>query len=156
MPMGRLRRGFNRFGFLAGRAAQQLAEAWRDGQQVAEQNGVSRLRILRDLLVLNVTRSLGVRPYFQYRLYRPDLSAEDKRRYLPDTPWANARLWTRLNPKRYGCLYTNKVIFNRFFSSLKLPVARIFGVYDPVVGWTESGEQLKDLDDLREWLPRVA
>jgi hypothetical protein len=156
MVMGKLRRGFSRFGFLASRAAQQLAEAWRDGRQVAEQNGVSRLRILRDLLVLNVTQSLGVRPYFQYRLYRPDLSAEDKRRYLPDTPWANARLWTRLNPRRYGCLYTNKVIFNRFFSSLKLPVARIFGVYDPVVGRTESGERLRDSHDLREWLPRVA
>jgi hypothetical protein len=88
---------------------------------------VSTFRILRELVVLNATRSLGVRPYFQYRLFDPSLTADQKRRYLPDTPWANARLWSRLNPKRYGCLYANKLIFNRFFSALGLPVAKFSG-----------------------------
>ena len=154
--MGKLGRWFKRFGFLAARAAQQISEVWRHGRQVSQQTGVSRLGILRDLVMLNVTRSLGVSPYFEYRLYRPGLSAEDKRRYLSDTPWANARLWTRFNPKQYACLYANKVIFNRFFSALELPVVQLFGIYDPLVGRTASGRQLKSSEDLKAWLPSVA
>ena len=142
--------------FFAGRTAQQLVGAWRDAHQVASQNGVSRFRILWDLVILNATQSLGVRPYFQYRLYLPHLTAEDKRRYLSDTPWANARLWNRFTPKRYGCLYANKLIFNRFFGALGLPVARILGIYDPVVGRAATGERLTSSEELRDWLPGAA
>jgi hypothetical protein len=151
-----VRARLNRLGFYAGRAAQQLVEAWRDARLVAARNGVSTFRILRELVVLNATHSLGVRPYFQYRLFDPALSPEDKRRYLPDTPWANARLWSRFTPKQYGCLYANKLIFNRFFSALGLPVARILGVYDPLVGHTMDGRPLRSPADLRDWLPSVA
>jgi hypothetical protein len=145
-----------RLGFFGGRIAHQLVGAWRDARLVAARNGVSTFRILRELVVLNATRSLGLRPYFQYRLFDPALSREEKRRYLPDTPWANVRLWSRFNPKQYGCLYANKLIFNRFFSALGLPVARVFGVYDPLVGRTADGRSLRSMTDLREWLPSVA
>jgi hypothetical protein len=130
--------------------------AWRDARLVAAQNGVSTPRILRELVVLNVTRSLGLKPYFQYRLFDPGLSAEEKRRYLPDTPWANARLWARFNPKEYGCLYANKLIFNRFFSAIGLPVARILGIYDPTIGRSMDGRPLRTAADLRAWLPGAA
>lgn len=146
----------NRLRFFAGRAAQQLLEAWRDARLVAARNRVSTFRIFRELVALNATHSLGIRPYFQYRLFDPTLSAQEKRRYLPDTPWANARLWSRFNPKQYRSLYANKLIFNRFFSAVGLPVAKIFGVYDPMVGRAMDGRPLRSSADLREWLPSVA
>jgi hypothetical protein len=154
--MKNLRNRWDRLGFFAGRVVEQLAGAWRDARRVAARNGVSTFRVLRDLMVLNATRSLGVRPYFQYRLFNPALSADQKRRYLPDTPWANARLWSRLNPKRSRCLYANKLIFNRFFSALGFPVAKVFGVYDPTVGYTSDGRPLRSPAQLRDWLPSVA
>jgi hypothetical protein len=108
------------------------------------------------LIVLNATQGLGIRPYFQYRLFNPALSWQDKRRYLPDTPWANAQLWSRLNPKRYRCLFANKLIFNRFFSAAGIPVPRILGVYDPVVGHTADGRLLRNPQELGAWLPTVS
>jgi hypothetical protein len=151
-----LRARVERLGFFGGRAAQQLAGTWRDARLVAERNGVSTFHILREVAALNASRSLGLRPYFQYRLFDPRLSSDEKRRYLPDTPWANVRLWSRFTPKQYGCLYANKLIFNRFFTAVGLPVAKIFGVYDPVVGRTMDGSSLRTTPDLRDWLPRVA
>jgi hypothetical protein len=133
-----------------------LADAWRDARLVAAQNRVSTFHILRELVTLNATQSLGLRPYFQYRLFDPALSPEQKRRYLPDTPWANIRLWSRFNPKQYGCLYANKLIFNRFFGAVRVPVARILGVFDPTMGHTMDGKSLRTTADLRAWLPTVA
>jgi putative polysaccharide biosynthesis protein len=154
--MEKLRQRLARLGFWAGRVGQQLVRAWHDSREVASQNGVSRLRMVQDLVILNATRGLGLSPYFQYRLYDPRLSSRDKRRFLPDTPWANARLWDRFNPKQYRCLYANKLIFNRFFGSFGLPTAKILGVFDPDVGRTAEGARLQTAQDLRSWLPTVA
>ena len=151
-----LRARVERLRFFGGRITQQLAGTWRDARLVAARNGVSTFHILREVAVLNATRSLGLRPYFQYRLFDPALSSDEKRRYLPDTPWANARLWSRFTPKQYGCLYANKLIFNRFFSAVGLPVARILGVYDPLVGRAMDGRLLRTAADLSDWLPGVA
>jgi hypothetical protein len=156
MNWKRLSARVNRLGFFAGRVTHQLADAWHDARLVAAQNRVSTFHILRELFTLNATQSLGLRPYFQYRLFDTALSAEQKRRYLPDTPWANVRLWSRFNPKQYGCLYADKLIFNRFFGAVGLPVARIFGVFDPTMGRTMEGKSLRTTADLREWLPTIA
>jgi len=145
-----------RIRYLAGQGAQQLKAVWRDTRQATAQARVSPLRVFRDLVILNATRGLGIRPYFQYRLFNPDLGREEQRRYLPDTPWANARLWSRLNPRQYGCLYANKLIFNRFFSAAGLPVAKLLGVYDPLAGYGAQEEPLRTPADLRAWLPKVA
>jgi hypothetical protein len=151
-----LRARLSRLGFLGGQLSRQLIGTWRDARSVGARHGVSTFHIFRDLVILNATGSLGLRPYFQYRLFNPALSLGEKRRYLPDTPWANARLWSRFNPKQYGCLYANKLIFNRFFSAHGLPLARILGVYDPLVGRTMDGRPLRSVADLQEWLPTVA
>jgi hypothetical protein len=151
-----LKARLSRLVFLGAQLSRQLVGTWRDVRIVAARSGVSAFHILRELIVLNATNSLGLRPYFQYRLFNPALSREEKRRYLPDTPWANARLWSRFNPKQYGCVYANKLIFNRYFSAVGLPLARILGVFDPQVGRTMDGKPLRTVTDLQEWLPSVA
>jgi len=72
------------------------------------------------------------------------LSADAKRRYLSEAPRANSQLWSILTPNRYRCLFDNKLIFNRYFASSGLPLARVFGVFDPLVGRTADGQSLRN------------
>ena len=93
---------------------------------------------------------MAVDTYFRYRLFDPKLSAEAKARYLSEAPRANAQLWSLLTPKRYRCLYDNKLIFNRYFASFQIPLATIFGVFDPLVGSTIEGSSLRNETELAE------
>jgi hypothetical protein len=99
---------------------------------------------------------MAVDTYFHYRLFDPKLTRAAKRRYLPEAPKANERLWETLTPSDYRCLYDNKLIFHRFFSSIGLPLAALFGVFDPEVGRTEEGRPLRTATDLAELLRRSA
>jgi hypothetical protein len=99
--------------------------------------------MLGEAAMLALRGRMGVDTYFHYRLFDPALAADAKRRYLSEAPRANARLWSALTPTRYRCLYENKLIFNRYFASAGLPLARIFGVFDPLVGRTAEGESLR-------------
>jgi hypothetical protein len=99
---------------------------------------------------------MAVDTYFYYRLFDRRLTREDRRRYLPEAPHANERLWQALTPREYGTLYTNKVIFHRFFASVGLPLAALFGVFDPAVGRTEEGQPLRSAADLTELLRQRA
>ena len=54
-----------------GRLARYLKEASAD-------SGASIGMMLRDLLYLSATRPLGVRAYFQYRLFDPALTLQQK------------------------------------------------------------------------------
>jgi hypothetical protein len=121
-------------------------------RQAAGEDGVGVAGITRDLLLLNLTHQMGVRSYFQYRLFDPKLSPSQKREYLPDTKWARNRLFARLNPAQYRLPFRSKLVFNRIFGGQGLPVARAYAVYDPKVGYTFNGEPLRDAADLRRWL----
>jgi hypothetical protein len=90
--------------------------------------------------------------YFHYRLFDPELSADAKRRYLSEAPRENARLWSVLTPTRYRCLYDNKLVFNHFFGSMGLPLAMIFGVFDPLVGRSAEGESLRNEAELGKFI----
>jgi hypothetical protein len=95
---------------------------------------------------------MAVDTYFHYRLFDRKLTRAAKRRYLPEAPRANERLWSALTPPEYGSLYSNKLIFHRFFESFGLPVAALFGVFDPALGSTAEGRPLRSSADLTELL----
>jgi hypothetical protein len=95
---------------------------------------------------------LGVRAYFQYRLFDPALTTRQKLEYLPDSKWATERLWGLLNPKEFRQFFRNKLVFNRTFGGQGLPVARVCAVYDPVHGHTLEGKPLRTAGELRKWL----
>jgi Sugar-transfer associated ATP-grasp len=129
-----------------------LAKLARDIRTASAEEGVSVSRIARDLLLLNLHSQLGVRAYFQYRLFEPGIPLSEKRHYLPDSGWATGRLWSLLTPAQYRLPFRNKLVFNRVFGGQGLPVARALGVYDPVVGHTTEGKDLRNAEDLRRWL----
>jgi hypothetical protein len=134
------------------RRVRWLAKLVRDIRSARAEQGVGTLRIVRELLVLNLTKWMGVRAYFQYRLFDPKLTLRQKSQYLPDSKWATERLWSLLNPVQYRMPFRNKLLFSRLFGGQGLPVARVHGVYDPQVGHTPDGQPLRNAADLRSWL----
>ena len=131
---------------------QRVTKLIDDTREARRHGGIGPARIARDLIVLNLTHWLGVRAYFQYRLFDPSLTLQEKSEYLPDSRWATERLWSLLTPRRYRLPFDNKLIFNRVFGGAGLPVPSLLGVYDPEVGETVDGRPLRTADDLRSWL----
>ena len=132
-----------------------LRKLARDIRAAKAEDGVRVAEIARDLVLLNLHNQLGVRAYFQYRLFDPAISAAEKRDYLPDSGWATDRLWALLNPVEFRLPFRNKLVFNRVFGGQGLPVARVLGVYDPKAGHTVEGQELRNAGDLRHWLPQA-
>ena len=127
------------------------AQVWREARAAAVERGLSTGRLLRDVLVFRAVHSFGMLSYLQYRLWRPGLTREEKLQYLHNREM-RARLWSLLTPPRYRVLYDNKLVSHRFFGSLGLPMAEIYGVYDPAVGHTMDGRPLRTAAELRGWL----
>jgi len=111
----------------------------------------SPYQILREQMLLSIFHSIGSHDYFQYRLFKPNLSWDEKTRYLPSDAKATA-LRSLLTPDKYRCLYYNKLIFHRFFSSQGFPLATLYGVYDTVVGHVTDGRHLRNTTDLQDWI----
>jgi Sugar-transfer associated ATP-grasp len=73
---------------------------------------------------------MNVDTYFHYRLFDPELSADAKRRYLSEAPRA------------------------QYFSSFGLPLATIYGVFDPEVGRSMEGQSLRTGAELGGFIRR--
>ncbi len=134
----------------------QAAEAWHCAKKIASENGLSPVRIFREQLLLERLHSVNRYSYYLYRLFDPSIPWDEKQNYLLDyeedyAPY-KVRLWSLLAPERYRCLYDNKLVFNRFFGSLGFPLAKVYGIYDPVHGLTTDGRNLRDAPNLRDWL----
>src|SRR4051812_17552037 len=131
-------------------------ETWEAARAVRGERGLNTLGVLAEQARLYRQYDLDQYAYYWYRLFEKRLPLEEKIHYLPDSVEANARLWPLLTPEAYRCLYDNKLVFNRFFGSLGFPLAEIYGVYDPHVGYTSSREPLRTTEDLRRCLVRYA
>jgi putative polysaccharide biosynthesis protein len=127
-------------------------ETWDAARQVRNQRGRGTLGVLAEQLRLYRRHDLDQYAYYWYRLFEKEVSDEEKIHYLPDSVEANARLWSLLTPEPYRCLYDNKLVFHRFFQALGFPLAQIYGVYDPQIGFTTDGRPLRTVEDLRRWL----
>jgi hypothetical protein len=113
------------------RRALWALETWQAGRSVAKRYKLPPWQPFLEQAALFREFGLDQYAYYRYRLYEPTLAHQDKGRYLPDSVAWNSRVWALLTPPRYRSLYDNKLIFNRFFGALGLPLARILAVYDP-------------------------
>jgi hypothetical protein len=129
-------------------------ETWEAARAVRGERGLNTLGVLAEQARLYRQYDLDQYAYYWYRLFEKRLPLEEKIHYLPDSVEANARLWPLLTPEAYRCLYDNKLVFNRFFGSLGFPLAEIYGVYDPHVGYSRNGEPLRTTEDLRRCFMR--
>ena len=104
--------------------------------------------MLMEAASLALRGRMAVDTYFHYRLFDPKLTRAAKRRYLPEAPHANERLWNALTPREYGCLYNNKLIFHRFSNPSACPSLRC-SVYS--IRPSEARKKAGRCDRLRTW-----
>jgi hypothetical protein len=114
-----------------------LAKLARDVRAATREDGVGVGRIARDLVALNLHNRLGVRAYFQYRLFDRSISSTQQRDYLPDSHWATDRLWALLNPVQYRLPFRNKL---RSCGQLGGPGVRRPGAGPPPASFGYSGD----------------
>ena len=134
------------------RKVRGAARVGRDLRAARAETGASMGTMLRDLVSLNLHQKMGVRAYFNYRLFDRHLSLDQKTEYLPDSHWGKQRLWGALNPEQYRLPFYNKLIFSSLFGQAGLPVPRTLGVFDPAGGASAEGQTLRTSAELERWL----
>ena len=135
------------FSSLAGQSGPDIRAA-------SAEDGVGVGAIARDLSALNLHNQLGARAYFQHRLFDPrsriPIRGLSPRQRAGDPPALVAA-----HSGSLPAALRNKLVFNRLFGGQGSPVAPVFGVYDPRIGSTVDGEELRNAADLRRWISRA-
>lgn len=81
---------------------------------------------LRRFQVVHDLHELEVNEYFRFRLWRDELSSEQRNAFIG---WRrHIRCLTALNPLPYRCLTEDKLVFSLLCDSLDLPVPKLLGV----------------------------
>jgi Sugar-transfer associated ATP-grasp len=87
--------------------------------------------------------------YETYELFTDDLTWEDKTHYLSRNQFA--RMDPRLNPRK-NVGVVNKLVFYIVARHFDLPVAKMYGLFDPNSGYTADGDSLRTARDLNKLL----
>ena len=135
------------------RALRYLKEINRAARRVSKQHGIPLSGIVKEQLKLYFANDLKREEYYRYHLFSPQLSWAEKRAFLSDSE--TRTIQEELNPLIYRYLYKNKLMFKRYFEHAGLPVAKLYGVFDPAWGRTEEGEPLTNARDLGRWIERT-
>jgi Sugar-transfer associated ATP-grasp len=119
-------------------------------RRAASETGRSAWTIAWDQVMTRRRTGLSRYEYHLYRLYRPEVSDEEKEAYL-----AERRLratWRRLNEPRYWWTLDNKLLFHYLCEAEGLPTPAFLGLFDPVFGRTAVGAPLRTAADLARWI----
>jgi len=139
----------NRIPALAYRLGRYAWRAWHDARPAARNHGISPWRIVREQVALK--RKTGLRPdeYYMFGLDDPAIPFEEKLAYISDE---GRKMWYVMTPRRYHCIYRNKLIFKHVFGSMGFPVAKLYALYDPLSGHTVEGAPLRTAEDIAGWM----
>lgn len=143
--IGRILEALNPF-----KVARFARDIWSNGRRASKESGVSLLRIGAEQVALYVQNRLSRQEYYMYSLHDPGLSWEEKKAFISRR--GSPRYRQILTPKHYGYLLKNKLIFARYGQGAGLPLAELYGVFDPGVGRTADGAPLCCAEDLWTWL----
>lgn len=106
-------------------------------------------REVYQLLRLNM---LEPKEYYEtYQLFRSEVPWEEKKRFLSRNQFAIVD--KALNPGS-GPGLLNKLAFKLYALQLGLPVATMYGLFDPNFGYTLGGGSLRTAEDLRQLLDK--
>jgi hypothetical protein len=111
---------------------------------------VGTFTILREQAVLKVRTGLGPGAYLYYELDDPAKSWEEKLSYIGGAQLSS--ILRLLNPPRYQYAFKNKVVFKHVFGAMGFPVAKLYGLYDPLWGRTAGGAPLRCAADIAAWM----
>ena len=106
------------------RHAKGLANAWRDSATLAREHRLSRVRMLSEAAPLVVQGRMGVNTYFHYRFFDPSSRRKPSGSTSPRRP-ARTASSGRSSLRAATAASSIKALFNRYFTSFGLPLARI-------------------------------
>jgi len=89
--------------------------------------------------------------YYYYRFYELDKDYRDILKYISNFYIVNYYR-PALNDQKWAVVFRNKLIFNRYFSSFGLPLARAYGFYETKTGFTWEGLPLTSPDELKSMI----
>jgi len=93
---------------------------------------------------------MEVDEFFQYHLYREELSREE---YSAFVGWKkHIKTLIAVSPVQYRCLTENKLNFFAYCEIYKIPTPKVYAVYDPQLVETEGLRTLRTIDELTAFL----
>lgn len=133
------------------RVPRKFVQAFLDARKVAPVYNLSTFGVMWEQLRLYREASINFANYYHFRLFDPRISREEKSKYLP-TGTGMEPLWNLLTPGKYRVLFANKLLFKQYFKASDFPLAKLYGIYHPVFGYTVDGRPLKNATDLQSWM----
>jgi hypothetical protein len=119
---------------------------------LAQQRGARRLDIVRELLHLRARTGIGLEEYRFYGLCDSAKSWSWKESYMTENASDYDLMCRALNPAEYWSLFNNKLIFNRYFGAIGLPVTTVLGLFDPQFDTTHDSCLLRTEEQFAEFL----
>ena len=86
--------------------------------------------------------------YYYYRFYEKDKNYAYMLNFMSNF-YSLEYYHPKLNNPGWKKVISNKLIFNRYFGSLGVPVTKLYGYFDHQSGFTLDGMSLKTLCDLK-------
>ncbi len=124
----------------------------RYAHKVGDKTELGLLEQSREVFQLLRMNMLEPKEYYEtYQLFRSDVPWEEKKRFLSRNQFAIVD--KALNPGS-GPGLLNKLAFKLYALQLGLPVATMYGLFDPKFGYTPDGGSLRTVEDLRQLLDR--
>jgi hypothetical protein len=112
-----------------------------------EEEHISFFQQIREAYTLLKLNELEPYEYYCLKLFRPEISLEDKKKYMSMNQ--HFRVESYMNP-REGAGITNKFNFSILAEKFDIPVPEVLGLFSPIFGFTPDGNNLKTVNDLEK------
>jgi hypothetical protein len=121
------------------------------GSKVKRKTDLSLLKQGVEVYKLFRLNLLEPKEYYDYELFDPRLSWDDKKRFLSRNQFA--MMHRELNPpKDMGT--TNKLVFKFYAQFFNLPIPKMYGLFDPNFGFDPERNELRTLKQLEKLIAR--
>ena len=125
------------------------SKIYRYGRPIRHRTELSLVDQAREVYRLLRLNNLEPEEYYRYELYDPARSWEAKASYLSRVQ--QVRLERAMNPPNdEGVL--NKLVFKVYARHFSLPVAEMYGLFEPRLGFTAAGAELRTRDQLESFI----
>lgn len=124
----------------------KILKGW---QRTKNETHVNFFRQLQEAFTLLRLNQLEPYEYYCLKLYKPNLSLDEKKRYMSMNQ--HYKVESFLNP-RIEAGIINKYNFSVLAGRFEIPVPKVLGLFLPHAGFTPNGDDLKSVDDLKKLL----
>lgn len=128
------------------RFAKKVLRGWR---KTLNENHISVIKQFKEIYSLLKLNRMEPEEYYEYKLYNPELSWDDKKSYLTRSQYY--LIESAVNPRaEVGIL--NKFAFHQYARQFDLPTPEMYGLFEPNMGFSADGSDLKTSNDLKALL----